>query len=205
MYRKGSSPMPYERTARIDEWLHETAIRRAMLTDDIDTLATFARTAFVLGMVDAFEHRTMKDSFDVMRHLCPHGWDGKRFHRTKFRQVYGAGYDMAQGWLGVPLTEQRETMASVVIVNDGDTLWGASRDTLFAAMKMLGWVREPGGVWIEPERPDDDETQSAYLRLCELVKPLPGFDGAAGDRPDWDLFPSLTYQPDLGRRHWSLG
>jgi hypothetical protein len=88
--------MPFERTPALKEIIFAPAGYHIDLADDVVLLANFARVAFALGMVDAFEHRTIKDSDAVMRYLFPHGWTGGSHHREKFRMVYGAGQSMAR-------------------------------------------------------------------------------------------------------------
>jgi hypothetical protein len=62
----------------------------------VDSLAAYAHKAFVLGYLDGTVRPKPHDSHHVMGALFPDGWKGRVIHRLKFRQVYGAGFDMAQ-------------------------------------------------------------------------------------------------------------
>jgi len=69
------------------------------MSDNLDDLSfarlkDFAATAFGLGMADARYGIRIKTSEAVMDVLFPAGWSGIRIHRRKFRQVYGAGFDI---------------------------------------------------------------------------------------------------------------
>lgn len=59
------------------------------------TLIRLAARAFQLGVRDADASRRIKDGSQLMAALeLPEGSTWRKFHRHKFRQVYGAGYDM---------------------------------------------------------------------------------------------------------------
>jgi len=63
----------------------------------------------------------------------------------------------------------------IVIVNDGQTCWGADHSELKAAMEAHGWKRDDDGFWVEPDHDDDNEFNNPYLKLCNAVLAIDGF------------------------------
>jgi hypothetical protein len=62
---------------------------------------------------------------------------------------------------------------ATVIINDGQTQWGAVKSELIAALDTLGWSqgRAMGlAARIEPDH-DGEDADSPYTRLCESVQP----------------------------------
>lgn len=60
-----------------------------------EQLAAYAHKAFLLGLIDGTSRKSPRTSRAVMDELFPMAIRSRNFHRIKFRQVYGAGFDMA--------------------------------------------------------------------------------------------------------------
>lgn len=61
-----------------------------------EQLATYAHKAFLLGMLDGMQRASPRSSLDLMTDLLPAGAQYRVYHRKKFRQVYGAGFDISR-------------------------------------------------------------------------------------------------------------
>lgn len=81
----------------------------------------------------------------------------------------------------------------IMIVDDGQCLWGADRQEIEAAMLAAEWTQD-GNLWKEPRGSD-------YEDLCASVTPAPGFY-PEDDQPDWDQYPALVWREDL--RAWEV-
>lgn len=69
-----------------------------MLSPNFDNATDFeiriyAARCFRLGWEDAVMGKGRKTRGDMMT-IVFQGWEGRRLHPYKFRQVYGAGYDL---------------------------------------------------------------------------------------------------------------
>lgn len=67
-----------------------------LATLEPEQLAAYAHAAFVLGLRDGMMRTTPTDGRALMIELLPPGTAYRVYHRRKFRQVYGAAFDMAQ-------------------------------------------------------------------------------------------------------------
>lgn len=68
-----------------------------------EELAALAHKAFLLGCLDAEKRSNPRNAYVVMDEIMPAGASWRNYHRIKFRQVYGAGFDMRRMTLNLPL------------------------------------------------------------------------------------------------------
>ena len=92
---------------------------------------------------------------------------------------------------------------TLVIVNDGQTLWAAPAAELATAMHRRGWEYEGWHEAMEPASNNGDPTP--YTELCQDVQPVAG-EGASRDltEDELDSLPRMEWRPDLGSRYWAV-
>lgn len=61
-----------------------------------DELGRLAERAFQWGLQDGKTRSAPITAQALMRELVPAGTEYRKIHRIKFRQVYGAGFDIGQ-------------------------------------------------------------------------------------------------------------
>jgi hypothetical protein len=82
-----------------------------------------------------------------------------------------------------------------VIVNDGEVRWVADKAALVAALDAAGWKQTStyhGAARTEPASGDDED--SAYTRLCGVVKPV--------DVEQTEDMPEFVWAPDVNAWVW---
>ena len=97
----------------------------------------------------------------------------------------------------------------IIIIDDGQTMWGAYASDLFTAMRAGGWTIDRNRVTNPPTERDecgDMIGEDAYTALCQNVSPVCGYDprSLASVPARWRNKASLTFWPSDGPDCWVL-